>query len=177
MDAARHQVIARAFRRALGQDRRFHFDKTVLVEVIAEHLRRFGTKLQRALHFRTAQVEVTILQPQRLVDIDAVFDEERRVFGRVHNFEFGNLHFDFAGRQVRVHRFRITLDDFTANGQHVLVARTICDAVRVAGKFRVEHDLHKSAPVAQVNEQDAPEVAAALYPAVQSDGFTDVGFT
>ncbi|MNW48419.1 hypothetical protein D3C74_257830 [compost metagenome] len=166
MHAARHKIIARAFRRALGQDRSFYFNKSFSVKEIAEHLSRFGAQPQRLLHFRTAQVEVTVFQAQRFIDFDAVFNEERRRFRCIQHFNFRNLHFDVTGWQIRIDRFGVPGYDFPRDGQHVFAAYPVGDLQRFSGISRIKDNLYDTAAITQIDEQDAPQVAAGLHPAV-----------
>ena len=62
MNARRHQIVARAFRRGAGQHRRFHLHEALLVEGIAQGLGHLVAQPHVLLHRRAAQVEVTVRQ-------------------------------------------------------------------------------------------------------------------
>ena len=93
---------------------------------------------------------------------------ERRRFRRVQNFDLLSRALRFrpsAMFGLYVSGSRSTTLPRTAS-TYSLRARS---AIACASfeKVRVEHDLHDAGPVAQVDEQDAAEVAAALHPAVE----------
>ena len=103
---AGNEKIARAFRRALRKNRRFDFEETLRVEIIA---RRFGdamTQAQIARKLRPAQIEVAISQPQIFVVNSSSSGNGRsaRRDSRISNFV--GHHLDIAGRQLRIFRAR-----------------------------------------------------------------------
>ena len=59
-----------------------------------------------ALHVRTAQIDVAILQARVFLDVDVVFHRKRRRARFVQNPELLDHHFDFAGRNGRIDGFR-----------------------------------------------------------------------
>ena len=63
MRAARHQVIARAFRRRLGQHGRFDVDEARLIQIVAHRARDPMAQQQTLAHFLAAQIEVAKAQP------------------------------------------------------------------------------------------------------------------
>ena len=73
MHAARHQVVARPFRRRLGQDRRLDLPEAVRVEVAADRDRRAVAQVDVVLQPRPPQIEIAVAQPHVL--------RHRRVFG------------------------------------------------------------------------------------------------
>ena len=73
---ARHEVVARALRRALGQDRRLHFEEAARVHIVADLLDGAVAQLNARAHRVAAQVQVAIAQAQRLVRRHAVGDRE-----------------------------------------------------------------------------------------------------
>ncbi|MNV43749.1 hypothetical protein D3C71_1354740 [compost metagenome] len=174
MHPAWHQIVARAFRRALGQNWRLDIEEAFTIEEIAEDFGRLGTKQQRLMHFRTAQVKITIFQTERLVHFHTVFDEERRRLGRVQHVDFRNADFDFAGRQVRVNGLRVALDDFALHGDYIFAAHLVGCLQRFARVCRVEDNLHDAAAVAKIDEQQAPKVTPGLHPSVQSNRLSNM---
>src|SRR3974390_2383914 len=63
----RHEELARAFGSAFEKDWRFDFQKTLFIHVNPRGRGRLAAQAEVAGHLRTAQVQVTILQPQLLV--------------------------------------------------------------------------------------------------------------
>ena len=64
--AARHEVVARALRRRLGEHRRLDVDEAVAVEVFAHRARHGVPQAQALLHHVATQVEVAVLEPRLL---------------------------------------------------------------------------------------------------------------
>ena len=62
MYSARDQVVTCAFRRALGQNRGFDIDKSVLVKILAGNMRDPAAHDQILLHARASEVEITVFQ-------------------------------------------------------------------------------------------------------------------
>src|SRR5438046_2835296 len=62
-DSARHQKVTRAFRRTLGQNRRFNFHEPLAVEIIARCLRYPMAHPQVARETWPAQIEVPVRHP------------------------------------------------------------------------------------------------------------------
>ena len=170
----RHQVIARAFRRALGEHRRFDVDEALRVEILAHFDRHAITQAQVLLHLRTAQVEHAMREARGFREV-VVVELERRRHRRVQHRQFMAQHFDLAARQAGVRRaFRTAAHD--ALHLHAeLVAHAFGDLEHL-GAIRIADDLDEAFAVAQVDEDNAAVVAAAVYPAAQRDGLAQQGF-
>ena len=78
-DSARHQKIARAFRRAFGKNRRLNLDVALAVEIIARRLRRDVSQPQIARQPGAAQIEISIGHPQIFAVWLGVDRERQRV--------------------------------------------------------------------------------------------------
>ena len=84
MNSAGDQVIPGAFRRALGQHRRFDLDKTPFIEEIPNDLDDAMPFDKMILHRGAPQVQVAILEPQLLAHRISSFDTgagDHRLFG------------------------------------------------------------------------------------------------
>ena len=101
MHAARHEVVARPFRRGLGQHRRFDLEEPLLVEVLPDRHRRAMAHDQVALHARAAQVDVAVLEARLFGDLDLVGDHERRRLRLVQQADLGRADLDRPGRDLR----------------------------------------------------------------------------
>ena len=66
MHAARHEKVARAFGRGLGEDRRLDFPEALLVEVVPQRQRDAVAQPDVALQPRPPQIEVAVLEPRSL---------------------------------------------------------------------------------------------------------------
>jgi hypothetical protein len=165
VDAARHEVVARTFGRALGEHRRLDVDEAVGVEK-APHLHRHPVAQDHvALHRRPAQVEDAVRQPRRLREV-VVVELERRRHARVQHLERMAEHLDLAAREVRVVGAGRPCAHETRHLQAELVPDLLGDREHV-GAVGVADDLHQAFAVAQVDEDHAAVVAATVRPAHQ----------
>jgi ribosomal protein S18 acetylase RimI-like enzyme len=171
MHAAGHEVVARAFRRALGQHRRLDVDEAVLVQELADFHRDAVAQHQVVLHVGTAQVQHAVRQTGRLAEVFFV-DLEGDGHRRVQHLDLVAEHLDLAGHEVGVlgaGRARAHLaDDLEA----VLAADVFGD-LEAVGAVGVADDLDQAFAVAQVDEDDAAMVAAAVGPAHQGHGLVE----
>ncbi len=103
VNARRHQVVAGALRRALGQHRRFDVDEAVVVEEAAEGARRLVAQHQVLLHLRPAQVDDAVGQADVLGEVFLV-ELERGRHRRVQDFDLVAEHLDLARGEVGVGR-------------------------------------------------------------------------
>ena len=101
IDAARHQVIARAFGRRFEKDRRLDVDEAVLIEMTADRLQRLMAPAQIALHLGTAQIEIAILEADFLGGRVAVGDLKRHRRRRAKNLERADQQFRFRRSAAR----------------------------------------------------------------------------
>ncbi len=167
----RHEIVARAFRRALGQHRGFDVDEAQLVQELAHFDGHAIAQHQVALHLRTAQVQYAMREARRFREV-VVVQLERRRDRRVQDLDFLAEHFDFARSQLGVGGARRTLAHQAGHADAELVAQALRG--REGGVVRIEHDLRQARAVAQVDEDDPAVVAAAVHPAVQGDGLAEM---
>ena len=86
-----------------------------------------------------------------------------------------DLNFDRAGRQVRVDEVRRAGDDLPRRLDDELVPELVRGFGRRRGRvLGVDDELHDAAAVAEVDEDEAAVVAAAIDPAGERDGTADV---
>ena len=172
MDAAGHEVIARAFRRALGQDRRLDLREALGIEIAADGHHHAVAQQQVLLHAGPAQIEVAIPQPHLLRDRPVVGNRERRPPGFIEDPELANEHLDFAGLQLRIDRLRRSALDRPDHRHHEL-------GLQLLGPFDdplviASDGLCQPVAIADVEEQQRAEVADAVHPAEQHDLPADV---
>ena len=172
MDAARHEVVARPFRRGLREDRRLDLQKALLVEIRADRHRRAVAHDHVALHARAAQIDVAVFQPRLLRDLHVVADHERRRLRFVQKPDLARADLDLPGRDLAVHRFRRAMLHPAHHGHHELRAQ----ALRVRDERIVvsRDDLREPVPVADIDEDQRPEVAHPVHPAEKDDVLADV---
>ena len=131
VDAAGHQVIARALGRGLDQDRRLDLQEAFAIEEIADELDHAVAQDQVLLHALAPQIEVAILQAQHLVLAALFADIQRRRLGGVEHAGGHCAHLDRAGGEIGVDRLLGALADQPAHLQHILGARLAGDRVRL----------------------------------------------
>ena len=120
MDAARHEIVARAFRRRLRQDRRFDLQKTVRVEIATNRGRDLVPQDHVARQPRPPQIEIAILQPHVFRHGRLVGDGKRRRLRLVEDRELPHEHLDFAGVELRIDRLGGPAAHGPLHADHVL---------------------------------------------------------
>ena len=97
---------------------------------------------------------------------------ERRRFGAIQHFELVSQHLDVTGGHVRVDRALGTLADPALDGQHELAAYALCLGEDL-GPVGIENDLQEPFAIAQIDEDHAAVVTAAMYPAADRHFLSD----
>ena len=122
------------------------------------------------LHDVASEVDVAILQTVLFADFFVVV--ERRCLGGVQDRQFPGQHFDATGRQVRIDRAFRSRTHKSFDGQHIFIAHAFgcCKEFRCV---RVADDLQQAVAVAQIDENHATVVAAAVHPAGNGDLLAD----
>ena len=174
MDAARHQEVARAFRRRGGQDRCLEFEKSLLLHAPAHRIDDRAAGHDVVVQLLAAQVEEAVFEPDVLGIFLFAEHRQRQFAGLAQHLDIGDEQFDRAGRQVGIlgalgapahpavephHPFRPQLLDLA---EHRRIG--IGDA------------LGQPVMVTQVDEQHAAMVADTMAPAGQPRGLVDVVF-
>ena len=177
LQARRHEEVARPFGRRPGQHGRLDLEEPLLVEVAAGRLRGAVTQLDVGQHGRPAQVEVAVPEAQRLVDLGSLagLDGEGRRLGLAEHCRLADRDLDLAGRQARVDRLLAARHDLAADLDHELGTHRLGEMVRLGGERRVEHELHETAAVAQVDEDEVAVVAPPRDPAGERHHASDIG--
>ena len=94
LDACRHQKIARALGRGLGEHRRFNVEKIALIQVVAQGAGQAGTQANVVLHLRAAQIQVAVSKANGFTGF--FVQHKRQRLGRVEHFVVIHHHFDGA---------------------------------------------------------------------------------
>ena len=169
MDTGRNQIVARALRRGLLQNRRLDFQESLLIEVVAGDLGDAVAQLEVALHGRTAQIQIAVLEPQLVVDLLVVRNLERGGLGLGQDAHIGHRDFDLTGRHLRVDGALVALGNHAADRENVLHADTECDVEQVLVDRLIKRALDDARAVAQQQEQNAAVVAGPVTPAVEDN--------
>ncbi len=170
MHARRHQEVARAFRRGLGQDRGLDVLEAARVQIPAQRLHQPDPGALHALHLRAAQIQIAVLQARFLARVLVRMERQRR--GLVEHGDRAGDHLDLAGPEPVVDRMAGA--DHALDLQHVLIAQRGGDGedLRVV---QLHRHLHDALVVAQVDEADPALVTGHIGPAGQGDGLADQG--
>ena len=175
LQAAGHDKVARAFGRALEQNRRLDLQEVAVGEVLANETDDLVAQHQILRHARPADVEIAVLEPQHLVDlIGRARNVEGRVLGRVEDRHLVGDHLDVAGGEIGVAQTFGARRHLALDLHDELAARLRRNVVR-RSLVAVDGDLRQSKAVAQVDEDERAVVAAAVDPAGQRDHLADMG--
>ena len=175
IDAAGHEVVARALGRGARHERRLDFVEALRVQVIANGDRDVVPQLNVALHLRAAQVDVTVLQAHFFVGQHGVGGREGQRLAVVQQAQLVGDDFDLAGRDVFVDGARIAQLHVPDDGEHKLRAHGIRLVVDLgAGVGRDDH-LRDAAAVAQVEEDEVAEIAPLIDPSHEHNLRAGVG--
>ena len=169
MDTGRNQIVARALRRGLLQNRRLDLQESLLIEVVAGDLGDAVAQLEVALHGRTAQIQIAVLEPQLVVDLLVVRNLERGGLGLGQDAHVGHRDLDLTGRHLRVDGAIVALGNHAADRENVLHADTECDVEQVLVDRLIKRALDDARAVAQQQEQNAAVVAGPVTPAVEDN--------
>ena len=181
MHAARHQIVARAFRRRLRENRRLDLEETRVAEVRAaspasDEWRRTMLSLQLG----APQVEIAMAQPQLLRRRAARrVPRATGIDGRLRRADHRSdvpPNLDVARRQLGVaHRRRDAPRRPFDQHDGLGAERSAATSQRLGRRGgRIERHLHEPGAVAQVDEDEPAEIARAMHPAAQSHARADV---
>ena len=175
MHAAGNQIVARAFGRGAGEERRLDLVEALRGKVFAYRKRDFVANLEVVLHLRAAQVEIAVLEAHFFVG-DCLFGRRKRGKLRVvQDQQVRRGDFDFAGDHFRVDRIGAAQADLADSGDDVFRANMLGFGMAFGRKVLVQHNLRNAVAIAQVEEDEVAVIAAAIHPAHQRDGFAGVG--
>ena len=175
-EPARDEEVAGTFGRRLHEIGRLDLDEPGALVRGMDRVHEPAPEDEAARDRLAAQVEVAVLEPERLVDLGVgIVDVERRRLRLVEDLDAGRLDLDLAGRELRVLGARQALRDGPDDGHHELGPH---EAARLVGGRcigPVDDHLGDPVPVPEVEEDQAALVAPAVHPAGQSDLAPGVG--
>ena len=173
VDAARHEVVARALGRRGREDRRLELVESLLPHLLAEEADDLAPEDDVVVQLFAAEIEEAVLEAHVLAlvcllvgDVDG-----RHLRRRLHD-ELVRLDLDFAGRQVGVDRVGRPELHLARHGDDALQVGLLDEAEEATR--RVDDDLRKAVVVAEVDEEDSAVVAEAEHPAREPDSLARV---
>ncbi len=171
LEPRRHHEVARSLRRGRDQHRRLDLDELLLGHRVPHGVVHHRPHAEVALHAVAPEVEIPVLEPERLVGLDAL-ERDRRRLGRVEHFQPRRGNLDLPRCQLRVDGSLRTVTHDAVDPDHILGAQLV--RVRPVGSVRVDDDLHDAGGVAHVEEHDAAVVTTTRHPAAHADLLVDV---
>ena len=179
VDPARHQVVARALGRGLGENRRLDLEKTQAVEIAPRRLHQPMPQDQGALQLGPAEVEHPMPQSKllrRQIFLLLPRHRNRRGLRRTDDFESGDVDLDLPRDQAgiagglgpKLHGARGEDHRLRAQGGGALhdLGRS---PLGVAG------ELHQPGAVAQIDEHQSAEIPPPVHPPTQADRAAEIG--
>ena len=173
MHAAGHQIVARAFRAAGGEDRRLEFGEALLDHAAAQARDHLAAQHDIGVQPIAAQIEEAIFQADVFGIISLAGNRHRQLIGGGLDSDVLRAHLDLAGGQPGIDRTRLAQHHLAGDGDD----RFHPDAIkhRKGRRRRAGNDLGDAMVVAQIDEQHAAMVALAVNPARQLDGLAGIG--
>ena len=130
------------------------------------------------LQFRTTQIEMAMTQAQffgRHLFSTTAGHRQRGRDGWANHAQRRHAHFDRAGLHVRILPLRLARDDLAFAQHHRLDTHRGGHAQRLGiAPRRPERQLHEPRAVAQVDEDEAAQIAASVHPSAKANGTTNV---
>ncbi|OPZ60576.1 MAG: hypothetical protein BWY87_00388 [Deltaproteobacteria bacterium ADurb.Bin510] len=124
---------------------------------------------QGILQAGAPKVQIAVLEPEHVTGLDAVFDHEGRGGGLVQDHDRFGRQFDVAGGHLGVAHLGGAQVELALNGHAEFGTAVARGLVGLGLEFGVDDHLAQAAAVAQGQEDEAAQVAAALNPAHQGD--------
>ena len=172
MDARRHQIIACAFGRGRGQDRRLELEKTLLLHAAPDRINDCAALHDVLVQVLATQVEEPVLEPCFLGIFLLAEHRHRQFAGRPQNLDLADIDLDRAGRQVGILGAARPPPHLAVDPHHPFRAQRLGHLEsRAVG---IGHHLGEPVMVAQIDEQHAAMVANAVAPARQPGLDADV---
>jgi hypothetical protein len=111
------------------ENRRFDFPETLRVHVLANRHRDAVPHPETFLHFRAAQIEISVLQSQVFRRVDLVLDRERCCLRLVQKPQFAHHDFDLACFEIGIGQSVVSHTHTTAGSDHKLRSQRLPPAV------------------------------------------------
>ncbi len=169
---ARRQVVARPLRRRSRQDGGLDLDEIQPVERVADRLKDPVPRAKAALNLGPPQIQVAVAEPQLFggqLFVGAVGHRDGRGLGRRQQRQLARSDFDRAGGQVGVHGVIGARHDVTLHRDDRLGAEAPRPLPTVGVQLlRTAGDLHRAGEVAEIDEDEAAQIAPPVHPAGQA---------
>ncbi len=171
------EVIARAFGRRAGHERRFDFVEALRVQILADGDRDPVSQLDVVLHLRTPEVDVAMLQAHLFIRQHRVGRRKRQRLAVVQDAQLVGHNFDLAGGNVLVDRARIAQLYMPDDRHHELRAHRRGPVVNLRSGVAGDDRLRNAAAVAHIEKNQVAQVAPLVHPSHQHNFRACVGGT
>ena len=172
MNTARHEEIARAFRRGSRQDRRGELIEADFGHAATHRGNDLGAAHDVLVQRFTAKVEETVLQADIFRVVRLAEYRQRQFLGSGQHFDFGCEDFDFAGRQIGIDRIACAGLHFTIDTDNPFAANGFGNLE--GGRIGIGHDLGNAIMIAKIDEENAAMVTDAVNPSGKANVRTNV---
>ena len=174
MHAGRHQIIARAFRRRRGEDRRLELEEAGLAHAVAQRpddrLPLHDIGVQRL----APEIEEAIFEPRLFRIVGLAEHRQRQLLRLGEDLELFQPDLDLAGRQIGIDGLRRARHHLAVDPDHPFRLHLLGE---LEGRRRgIDHDLGEAVMVAEIDEQQPAMIAQSMHPAREPDGFADIVF-
>ena len=150
VDPGGHQIVPGPLGGGLGEDGGLNLQKAVLVKVVPADLHNLVPQGNGPLHVRAAQVQIAILQADRVPYIGVLHNLKRRGGRLGQQTEFGDLHLDVPGGQLGI--LGLPLPDQPLGGDDILPPEGSGLFKQVPGGAVVKGQLEQAGAVPQVHK-------------------------
>ncbi len=166
LEAARDEEVTGSLGGRLDEIGCLDLDEAVGVVDLPDRVDEPASKQESPLHRLAADVEVAVLEPERLVDRGVgIVDVERRRLRLAEDRDLGRAKLDLTGLELRVLGAGEPFLDGPDDRYDELVPDPTRGGVRVGRVGPVDDDLGDPVPIADVEEDQATLIAPAVHPA------------
>ncbi|OAV74348.1 hypothetical protein Barb7_02163 [Bacteroidales bacterium Barb7] len=163
--AGGNDKVPRPFRCGFDKHGRFHFQKSLLVQIAAHFKRHSVTKFEICPHGIAPQVEVAIFHAQVVAPVRLVLNGKRGSGGSVQYGQFRDNQFNIARREMGI--LGGTFPDCPRHLNHKLAPQSVRLFAKRRIRFLIKHQLGYSVAVANIRESHPAHFAGALHPSRQ----------
>ncbi len=167
INAARHQIVARALRRGARHKGRLDLEEALIRKILPDGQRHFVPQFDIGLHLRAAQIDVAILEPDFFAGQRGVRRKERQWLRFVEQLQFLDRDFNLSGRNVLVDGLLVALAHGADCRDHKLRTQVVGFFVQRGVVALIEHKLRHPAAVADIHKKQVAQIAAAVHPSQQ----------
>ncbi len=144
-------------------------------KILADGQRDFVAQFDIELHGIAPQIDVAIFQAHFFVGEHGVGGQKRQRLRHIEDAQLFDHQFDFAGGDIGIDGVGIAALDLADSRDDEFVAQGFGFFMNGGIQFVIEYDLGNASAVAQVNEDDLAEVAAAVDPSHEHNLFACIG--